>query len=99
MSSVAGDVGRNRAILGAFCTDEGHGHIVGPQVHSQHAEIGAKEQKGTVRTMRKTPRIKPLEIVDRNGIKTRYILSHGLLYKLALIRVFLLLLPNDVVEC
>ena len=49
--------------------------------------------------MHKTPRIKPLEIVDRNGIKTRYILSHGLLYKLAFIRVFLLLLPNDVVEC
>ena len=54
-----------------------------------------------VRAMHKTPRIKPLEIVDRNGIKTRYVLSHkaGLLYKLALIRVFLLLLPNDVVEC
>ena len=106
MSAVAGDVGRNRAILGAFCTDEGRGHVAGPQVHSRQVVrclnvLLHRSTKGVVRAMHKTPRIRSLETVDRNAIKTgqdAFCLKAGLVYTPAWIRVFVLLLSIDVVE-
>lgn len=54
-----------------------------------------------VRAMHKTPRIRSLETVDRNAIKTgqdAFCLKAGLVYTPAWIRVFVLLLSIDVVE-